>query len=409
MARNSDSNNLIQQGYAGRMPLYALAGNKKSYMVAGGGGGMSRTGIPNGLVIFKCGQEKLEQIGNHNTNTDAVMCLDVHPSENVVIYIEQDKFARLHFSNGGTVLKTYFPTTEGAGEEREGGDGEKEGANNSNNTKSKNSNTNSNNNNKTINSDDLAKSTKVLRFSPTADKVAVGSFEGALSIVSYPNFAQLSRAATAHTADIDDISWNARGDILATASKDKTCKVWRVGNNTTTSSSLQTVHTLTFDAEGQKLIPRGCKFHPTQPNVLYTSAFILGKSTYIFVWNAETGAMIKKKKIHNTHTTSFAISPKGTYVGVGDVDGTIVVALTDGLRKVFQAKPHGFIITGLAFAPAKPTAESDSEVVISAGADYACKFTPIVHQSFVNYRLIVVVVSLLILIIAIFLRQFVLF
>jgi len=394
---------------------------------------MSRTGIPNGLVIFKCGQERLEKIGDHNTNSDAVMCLDIHPSENVVIYIEQDKFARLHFSNGGTVLKTYFPT-EGGGEDREGkGEGKGEGdTNNSNNDKAKNDKNKSKNNN----GNEIAKSTKVLRFSPTVEKVAVGSFEGALSILSYPNFTVISRTPHAHTADIDDISWNARGDFLATASKDKTCKIWRIDNSTSNSSNSSTstsnnnnnnatsnndmkpLHTLTFEAERQKLIPRGCKFHPTQPNLLYASAFILGKSTYIFVWNTETGALIKKKKIHNAHTSSFAISPKGTYVGVGDVDGTIVVATTDNLRKVFQAKPHGFIITGLAFASPKPNnnnsndnnnntgGENSDQVIISAGADYACKFTPIVHQSFVNYRLIAVVLSLVILIIAVLLRQF---
>lgn len=101
------------------------------------------------------------------------------------------------------------------------------------------------------------------------------------------------------------------------------------------------------------------------------------------------------------------------------MDGTVVVALADSLQKVLQAKPHGFIIAGLAFASSEKglsttTSNSskninkinngDSDALISAGADNACKYTPIVHQNFVNTRLIALLLSLLVLIIALFLK-----
>jgi hypothetical protein len=133
----------------------------------------------------------------------------------------------------------------------------------------------------------------------------------------------------------------------------KTAKVWKVS-----PGSLQAALTIKCEAEGTVLMPRGCRFSPTNPTHLYVSAFIVSKATYIFVWNSETGSLIKKAKIHihknmireclriammltalnNYHAASFAINANGNYVAVGDVDGTVVVAETDRLRKVLRIR-----------------------------------------------------------------------
>lgn len=91
-----------------------------------------------------------------------------------------------------------------------------------------------------------------------------------------------------------------------------------------------------------------------------------------------------------------------------------------------EARPHGFIIPGLVFAPSTKISKDskpDSNALVTAGADYACKCTPIVHQNFtsilecytVNCTLIltdkgqiVILLSLLILVIALLVKHFVL-
>lgn len=368
-------------GYTGKMPLYALGVNNRGFAVAGGGGGASKTGIPNGLIFFKYSQEKIEKIGEHNTIGDAITSLDVHPEENVALFVDTDKFAQVQFAAGGTVLKSDTVANS------------------------------------------IAKTVKVLRFSPDASKVVVGCFDGPLHTVSYPALTTTASAPQAHEDDVDDVAWDPTGKFVASASKDKKAKVWKV-----TPGNLAVAQTLTCAAEGTVLMPRGCRFSPTAPNRLYVSAFIVSKATYIFAFNSETGVLVKKAKIHNYHSASFAINVGGTYVGVGDVDGTVVIADAESLCKVLQVKVHGFFVPALAFTlPIKTTTGSTTKkrekvkeatndkkeggrggAVISVGADYACMLTPIVHQSFVNIQLVVFVASLIVVLLAILIRAYVL-
>jgi hypothetical protein len=57
--KDEKTDKIIMQGkgkgvYISRMPLYTVVCNNKGEILVGGGGGASKTGIPNGIVCVLC-------------------------------------------------------------------------------------------------------------------------------------------------------------------------------------------------------------------------------------------------------------------------------------------------------------------------------------------------------------------
>jgi len=338
--------------YQSDMPLYCAAINKKGVVALGGGGGKSKTGIPNAIVLLNWDSAVFAKIATHDTGDDAIMNLDFHPSEDVIVYGTRDKSIILHFS--GSVF-----TQEGSVQ--------------------------------TVNVEDHEQ--KVVRFNHGGDRILTGTSDGSFKLWSYPGLKTIS-TMLAHADEIYDADFSSSGALFATSSRDQTCKIWSY------SGSVKCNHTLQFPAEGgRNAVMRGCRFD-TNGTTLYTAQSVRSTSTYIAAWDPETGTLLRKGKVHNEHHTCFALSPNDEYCAIGTAEKVVRVIRTDSLRPIMTIQDHGFIVTNLAFSP-------DSLYIISTGADHACTYRKIKPDSLFNMKIIFCVISILLLILSFIVKSIV--
>jgi len=65
-------------------------------------------------------------------------------------------------------------------------------------------------------------------IAPDGNSVAVGFYDGALRLYSLPETQLLSEYGEAHTDQVTRLTFNAQGNLLASASADNTAKLWQV-------------------------------------------------------------------------------------------------------------------------------------------------------------------------------------
>ena len=65
--------------YTAKFPIFAMAyQSRTSTIVLGGGGGPSRSGVPNGFLLLKVTNNSLESIGELGTGDEAVMSVSLY-------------------------------------------------------------------------------------------------------------------------------------------------------------------------------------------------------------------------------------------------------------------------------------------------------------------------------------------
>jgi WD40 repeat protein len=65
-------------------------------------------------------------------------------------------------------------------------------------------------------------------IAPDGNSVAVGFEDGALRLYSLPDIRLLWEYGEAHTYEVSRLTFNAEGNLLASASFDNTAKLWQV-------------------------------------------------------------------------------------------------------------------------------------------------------------------------------------
>ncbi len=131
-----------------------------------------------------------------------------------------------------------------------------------------------------------------------------------------------------HAAGISDVAWSAGSDYLATASDDKTLGLWSV-------------------ADGERLLSyRGhsafvfcCAFNP-QSNLLASGSF----DETVRLWEARSGKCVAVLPAHSDPVTAVAFSHDGTLLVSGSYDG----ALRAGTGRAARARVHARAARGRA-------------------------------------------------------------
>ena len=79
---------------------------------------------------------------------------------------------------------------------------------------------------------DLPSEPASVAISPQGQQVAVGFADGSLRLYNLHNHQLLSEHLNAHQDDVQRLAFNSEGNLLASASLDKTAKVWQLKQNT---------------------------------------------------------------------------------------------------------------------------------------------------------------------------------
>ncbi|GAB1543701.1 hypothetical protein NUACC21_63770 [Scytonema sp. NUACC21] len=150
-----------------------------------------------------------------------------------------------------------------------------------------------------------------------------------------------------HTDEVTDVSFSPLGNTIATASKDKTVKLWSLDG-----AQIQTL-------QGHQDLVQSVRFSP-KGKIIATASW----DGTVKLWTTE-GQLMTTLKDHNTKVNSVSFSPDGKTIASADAKGYIKLWGIDGkLIKTF--KGHEKSILNLSFSP-------DGHTVATASQDKTVK------------------------------------
>ncbi|KAI6233829.1 Actin-interacting protein 1 [Aphelenchoides fujianensis] len=167
------------------------------------------------------------------------------------------------------------------------------------------------------------------------------------------------KGEAAHSGGVFALAWCTCGKKIATASGDKTVKIWNV-------ESRELLKTVTFSDD----------VNSQQVAIVWTEKWIVSTSlagflTYI---DPDEGTIKKVIKGHNRPITAMTLSKDKTFLFTADFEGNITRWETKtGVSERIEPSPHKAQISGLALTP--------SGTLISVGWDDTIAFTEKVFDS----------------------------
>jgi WD40 repeat protein len=181
-------------------------------------------------------------------------------------------------------------------------------------------------------SDDGAELTAV-QFSPDGNLLAAnGAYDGHIRVWDAETGEQL-RSFLAHEAPMWFVTYDAKGERLATASVDGTAKVWDADTNEellTLGGHEDVVSRVNFSPDGQRLATSSMK---------------------VRVWDAATGAEQMVLDGHHAFVLWVEFSPEGDRIATSSVDGLVKVWDAMSGEELFTLSGHAGLVLGLAFSP----------------------------------------------------------
>lgn len=112
-----------------------------------------------------------------------------------------------------------------------------------------------------------------------------------------------------HSRGINDVVWNTTGSYIATASDDKTARLWDVET-----------HVPLIEFSGHTNFVFSVKFNP-QSNLIVTGSF----DETVKLWDVRTGECVSTLPAHSDPVTSVDFNRDGTLIASGSYDGLIRV------------------------------------------------------------------------------------
>jgi WD40 repeat protein len=170
-------------------------------------------------------------------------------------------------------------------------------------------------------------------FSPVTGLMAIG--RGSHVQLVDTQTSKTLRLLTGHSGTINDVAFSFDGNHIATASEDRTARVWE----TSTGATLTTLF-------GHGLSVGGVAFSPDGATVATSSDDKTART-----WNVATGTHLTTFNGHADWVRSVAFSPDGTLIATASRDGTARTwdTATGTQRRVFSG--HSAWVRRVAFSP----------------------------------------------------------
>jgi prolactin regulatory element-binding protein len=321
--------------------------SKDSYLVVSGGGGESKTGIPNELSIYKIKNGQIKEAAFMDTYPRTHVNIRFHPKNDQLAAGTGNKCCIYTYSKKGITLQHSFQTDF----------------------------------------DNTEFSDQKFVFFTNDDQLITGGTDGNIRI--WKNWMQEDSNEKAEllckvNEPILTAALSQDSSKLALTSK-KNCQIWTIKDKSKVELT---------DAEMEF---NGCGFIGSD-NQLVTALSKRKQGTKLVKWDIATKKQLKSVKVFNGfHHTSFATSPRGEYVAVGSVKGTISVYETNFMSRVMTINNvHNFIITGLHFVEESNPNGKPTLLLVSIGADKILQVTPVKHQSGIPFKLILAIIILLV-------------
>ena len=185
-------------------------------------------------------------------------------------------------------------------------------------------------------------------FSSDSQRIVSTCQGGAIKI--WTKNGRLLKTLTGHSGEVRSVAVSRNNNIIASASMDKTLKLWRQQDGTL-------IKTLNHFSQGVSTTA----FSPNSHHIASG-----GFNNNIEIWNLD-GSLVKRLKGHNAEVRSIAFSPNGKLIASASSDQTIKIWNADGNGTVLATlKGHSKAVWSVAFSP-------DGEWLVTASEDGTVK------------------------------------
>uniref|UniRef100_A0ACD5WUG5 Uncharacterized protein n=1 Tax=Avena sativa TaxID=4498 RepID=A0ACD5WUG5_AVESA len=196
-------------------------------------------------------------------------------------------------------------------------------------------------------------------FSGVGSLLATGGEDGHLRVFKWPTMESIIEEPDSKTS-VKDLSFSSDEKFLAVNRSGGPSRVWDL-------KSTQAVANLPREAGEIFGFCRFCN-KPDNSQILFVTA-MQGDYGKIISWNTTSWTRIGSKKITREAISAFAVSPDGTLLAIGTIEGSISVLGSRDMRVLVKVKKaHLGIVTTLAFS-------QDSRTVLSTSFDSTARVT----------------------------------
>ncbi|KAJ3023010.1 hypothetical protein HKX48_004633 [Thoreauomyces humboldtii] len=316
-------------------PIFAVTftPNKPQLMI-GGGGGATRAGVKNAMIMYELDAQTLElqPIAEHRfgKQDDGCMSIAIHPREKYLVAgVNSPEDLVKSGDNRNCRVFVYKGQQFIAGKSY-----------------------------KTLDSRDSMFYQKVGRFSPDGTLLVTGTTDGKLSLWQWPAF-ELAIPAIDHKGEIADADFDSSGQQLVSVT-DTNCFV----TDTATGKTLWAIERPVMKKTIKSAF-RAARFgkYGSEGYLFLVINAKDKKKAFICKWQTKGWKLHRQKAIGNKPVTAFTISDHGDLLGYGSADLSVHVLSASTLQSIYRVQnAHGFPVTSLAFSP-------NSKMLVSASAD----------------------------------------
>ncbi|XP_065843212.1 guanine nucleotide-exchange factor SEC12-like [Oscarella lobularis] len=348
--------------FAADYPLFAIASLKDGCLLVAGGGGASKTGVPNRVEIYRISRGIGDlhphgtRICTHDVGSRSVMnaCVD-SPQRYVALGQDASCHVLTMTRLGGSAAARLRKTSSSNDEWVLANFAEKM---------------------TDFGRDGVAGFQNVVRFSASGGVLATGGGDGCVRTWKFPAMSP-GWVLRGHTGEIDDLDFHHSRDQLVSVSKDCLACVWNLSTgNCVTKLDASRIW------RAKQYRHRTCRFGSKRSQVWLYTGFVSNRgavASYLCQWHGESYKLIDYAKVANDTITKVDASLGGSYVAIGTMSGSIGVYETSshGLQFVKRVdNVHQTFVTGIAF-----TTLRDGEMgVASISIDRTCQYTNLERQ-----------------------------
>ncbi|XP_037529939.1 prolactin regulatory element-binding protein isoform X2 [Rhipicephalus sanguineus] len=195
---------------------------------------------------------------------------------------------------------------------------------------------------------------KVVRFAPETEVLFTGGADGCLRAWKYPQYKMIYKVQ-AHEDELDDLCISTDENKVVTVSRDGHGYVWDALDG-------KQVCELTFVPPGnssEKYIFRACRFGIVEGDKSNYRLFTISNAAvrkkpasrcYLTKWDLRRQAPEKIQATGTDVLSSLAVSEDGRFLGVGHLSGAVEVYIAFSLQRLYRAEhAHNIFVTGLEF------------------------------------------------------------
>ncbi|KAI8376356.1 quinon protein alcohol dehydrogenase-like superfamily [Radiomyces spectabilis] len=329
------------------IPVFGLGFTQKNQLVVAGGGGAGRSGIKNKVSSYRIDvrRKDLEEEASLelSPDEDAPMCLDVHPTDHVVVAgVNQSKD---HMERGDNQNCRALSVSE--------------------------TNIDCQQTIKSMASTNADDYQKVVRFSHDGKLVATGATNGEIHVFKYPEFEAHMDKVELEKSEILDVDISDDNAKLACVSRDALRIVRLRGKNA--GEIVQTIHASSLEKK-QKVEFRSFR-HGRGYTKEMAFAVVNGRDR-AFVCKFDVYSLEQQKmvKVSNKPITACSLSRDGALLAIATSDLSIILLDALNMRVLTTLKnAHGFSITSIAIS-------ADRRLLASGSADNTCRIVSLPVQ-----------------------------